>query len=743
MRPMPRTARIPRSRRRKTPGAGDLDRLFRPRSVAVIGASRRPGSIGWQILHNLVAGGFAGKVFPVNPRAEVLHSIKCHRSVGAIEDEVDLAVVAIPKKGVPRALRECAQKGVGAVVVITAGFRETGWAGAEVEQELVRVARASGMRLVGPNCMGVQNASLDVQLNASFARTFPKPGPVAFVSQSGAMGEAILAQADHLQLGVSMFVSMGNRADVSANDLLTYWGADDGIRCILLYLESLGNPRNFVPIARRVSRAKALVTVKAGRSAQGARAASSHTGALAGADRAADALLKDCGVQRVSSVEELFDVGLALSRLPLPRGPRVAVLTNAGGPAILATDALVGSGLELAPLTDATRATLRRILVPEASIANPVDMVAGATAEQYRVALSTLLADRTVDMVIVIFVPVITGEPIATARSVFDAARGSQKPVVGCFMSRDEVLRSIASAAHQDWVPIYLYPESAVRALEALEERRRILARPEGRIRRFRVDVARARAALAPGWLGVDARRELSAAYGIPVVPGGLARTADEAVAIARRVGYPVAMKLAASDVQHKTDVGGVVLDVADERAVRATFPRLLRASRSSSRVRNRASAGVNVQQMLRGGREVVLGFTADPAFGPVLMFGLGGIYVEVLKDVSFALCPVSDVRAKELLREIRGWPILAGVRGEKGIDEAKLVGLVQRVSQMALDLPEIAELEINPLIAFPDRVVAVDMRARVADARELRRSFPFAARVRRRKRGSRQRVNR
>jgi acetyltransferase len=717
---MPRTARRRRPARRRTAVTGDLDRLFRPSSVAVIGASRRLGSLGWQILHNLVAGGFAGKVFPVNPHAEVLHSIKCHRSVAAIEDEVDLAIVTIPKRGVPRVLRECAKKGVGAVVVITAGFRETGARGAAVEAELVRTARASGMRLVGPNCMGVQNAAADVQLNASFARTFPKAGPVAFVSQSGAMGEAILAQADHLQLGVSMFVSMGNRADVSANDLLSYWGRDAGIRCILLYLESLGNPRNFVPIARRVSRTTALVTVKAGRSAQGARAASSHTGALAGADRAADALLKDCGVQRVSSVEELFDVGLALSRLPLPRGPRVAVLTNAGGPAILATDAVVGSGLAIAPLTDATRAKLRSILVPEASVANPIDMVAGATAENYGIALRTLLADRTVDMVIVIFVPLITGDPIATARTVFDAVRGSAKPVVGCFMSRDEVLRSIAQNARQDWVPIYLYPESAVRALAALEERRRILARPLGRVRRFAVDVERARAGLAPGWLGVDARRALTRAYGLPVVPGGLARSADEAVALARRVGYPVALKLASSGVQHKTEVGGVVLDVADERAVRATFPKLLR----------RGSEGVNVQQMLRGGREVVLGFAADPDFGPVLMFGLGGIYVEVLKDVSFALCPVSDVRAKELLREIRGWPILAGVRGQAGIDEAKLVELIQRVSQMALDLPEIAELEINPLIAFPGRVIAVDMRARVA-APERRRARP--ARRRRR----------
>ncbi len=454
-----------------------------------------------------------------------------------------------------------------------------------------------------------------------------------------------------------------------------------------------------------MSRTHALITVKAGRSSQGALAASSHTGSLAGADVAADALLKDCGVQRVNSVEELFDVGLALSRLPLPKGKRVAVLTNAGGPAILAVDALIGSGLEIAPFTDATRSALREMLVPEASVQNPVDMVAAATAENYSDALRLLLRDKTVDMVIVVFVSPITRDPLEVARQVFEAARGSKKPVVGCFMGRDEILRSIATQARQDWVPVYLYPESAVRALVALEERRRILARKEGRVRRFRVQTTGIESVLQPGWLGVEARRALSKAYGITAVAGGLARTGKQAVEIAERVGYPVVMKISSPGVVHKSEVGGVVLDVRDEKTVRATFPKLMRGG----------AEGVNVQKMLRGGREVVIGFAADPSYGPVLMFGLGGTYVEVLKDVSFALCPVSDVRARELIREIKGWPILAGVRGQAGIDEQALVELIQRISQLALERPEIAELEINPLLCFPDGIVAVDMRARVA----------------------------
>ncbi len=687
-------------------GKEGLNSLFRPRAVAVIGASRTPGTIGREVLRNLIGGGFEGKVFPVNPKVDVLNSIKCYRSVTAIPDPVDLAVISVPKALVPKVVEECAQKGVGAVVIITAGFKEVGAEGQELEHRILETARTHGMRMVGPNCMGIQNAQEGTRLNASFSRSFPDQGPVAFVSQSGAMGEAILSHADKLNLGVSMFVSVGNRADVSANDLLEYWAKDELIRCILLYLESFGNPRNFVPIARRVSREKAIVTVKAGRSQAGAMAASSHTGALAGADVAADAILKDCGVQRVDSVEEFFDVALALSRLPLPKGGRVAILTNAGGPAILATDALVASGLEIAPLQARTTKALRELLVDEASVRNPVDMVAGANAENYRDCLRLLLRDTTVDMVLVIFVPPITHEPSVVARAVFEAAKGSKKPVVGCFMSRDEVMRDIATKSPQDWVPVYLFPESAVRALAALVERRRILDRPEGKVRRFRVDVPKVRAALRPGWLGVHARRELAKAYRIPAVPGGLAHSPQEAVEIADRVGYPVVMKMSVPDLTHKSDVGGVLLDVQDAPSVWKAFGRLMRKN----------AEGVNVQKMLSGGREIVLGFTSHAAYGPVMMFGLGGVFVEVLKDVSFALCPVSDVRAREMIRDIRGYPILEGVRGQAGIDEDQLVEIIQRVSQMAMDLPEIGEMEFNPILTFPDQIVAVDMRVRVEE---------------------------
>lgn len=696
-------------RERKVPGG--LERLFRPRAVAVVGASRRAGSIGREVLKNLVAGGFEGKVFPVNPHVEVLHSIKCYPSVRAIGDAVDLVVIAVPKELVPRALEDCAAKKVGAVVVITAGFRETGAKGAKVEAELVALARRHGMRLVGPNCMGIQNAMEGVRLNASFSRTFPRPGPVAFVSQSGAMGEAMLAHAERMNLGVSMFVSMGNRADVDATDLLEAWGSEPSLRCLLLYLESFGDPRRFVPCARRVSRSQAIVMVKSGRSGAGARAASSHTGALSGSDEAVQAILADCGVQRVDSVEELFDVGLALSRLALPAGRRVAVLTNAGGPAILATDALVASGLEMAPLEAATRTRLRATLVPEASVQNPVDMVAGATAENYARSLRLLLRDKTVDMALVIFVPPVTRDPVEVARALFAAAREAKKPVVGCFMSRDEVMQAIARESPQDWVPVYLYPESAVRALAALVERKRILERPTGRVRHLAVDLAQVRRALAAGrgadgWLDHAARTELARAYRLPTARARLARTAEEAVAHAAELGGTVALKLVHPAVVHKSEAGGVALGLSGADAVRGAFARLKR----------RGMEGVLVQEMLAGGREVVLGFTNDATLGPILMFGLGGIHVEVLKDVAFAPCPVSDTRARELVHAIRGYPILAGIRGQPGIDEDALVDTVQRVSQLACDLSEVAELELNPLLCFEHGVRAVDLRARLLD---------------------------
>jgi acetyl coenzyme A synthetase (ADP forming)-like protein len=703
------------------PPAADrsLDALFRPRSIAVIGASRDPRSIGGTILWNLVAHRFQGKVFPVNPRADVVHSMKCWPDVREIPDPVDLAVVAVPAARVLEVAGACAEKGVRGLCVITAGFKEVGGAGERAEAELLALCRARGIRLLGPNCMGVVNADPAVRMDATFAPTFPRPGGIAFLSQSGAMGVSILDHAEDLGLGLSMFASLGNKADVSGNDLLVYWQDDPATRVVLMYLESFGNPRRFIPIARRLTRTKPVVCVKAGRTAEGGRAAASHTGSLAGADAAVDALLEQTGVLRVESVGEMFDVAQALVTQPLPAGDRVAVLTNGGGPAILATDFLVAKGLELAAPSAATKAALRRVLVPEASVENPVDMVAGAGAAEYAAALPLLLADPGVDVVITIFVPPITLDPVSVARAIFEASRGATKPVLGCFMARDAVLDEI-KRLESAWFPLYEYPEDAVRAAHDLVRVRRLKHDDLGEPARFDADRDAATRALFPaaarggGWLpAADAFAVLSA-YGIRVAPAESVETADAAARAARALGGPVALKLDGEAFLHKTDVGGVVLGVEGDAAVRAGVERLEAAAREAA---PGAPHRILVQRMAAPGTELVMGVRADPVFGPLLLVGLGGVYVEVLKDVQFGLVPLTPVLARRMLERLKAFPILAGARGGAPADLDAVVDALLRLSLLVEEQPSVVECEMNPVLARPDGVEAVDARVRVAGA--------------------------
>ena len=462
----------------------ELDSVFRPRTIAVIGASRTPGSVGHQVLKNIAEGGFSGSVFPVNPRAESVHAIKCYPDVASLPDPIDLGVVCVPAPLVLDVARDCGEKGVKALCVITAGFRETGPVGAARERELRDYCRSKDMRLVGPNCMGVMNAQADIRMDATIAPSNPLAGSVAFLSQSGAMGVSIIDQAVDQRLGISMFASIGNRADVSGNDLLAYWEHDEETKVVLMYLESFGNPRKFIPMARRMSRKKPILCVKAGRTAQAAKAASSHTGALAGADVAVDALLEQTGVLRVDTVRELFDVAHALCSQPLPPGERVGIITNAGGPAILAVDFLVGRGLELAQLTDETRAALREVLVPEASVANPVDMVASAGVREYARVLPLMLADPGVDMVLTIFVPPVHVDPLEVASAIIEKAGEAEKPVFGCFMAREEVMDAMTQGK-QEGFPVYTYPEEAVRAMAHLVQVRRLRDDDPGEVEVF------------------------------------------------------------------------------------------------------------------------------------------------------------------------------------------------------------------------------------------------------------------
>ncbi len=696
-----------------------LDYIFKPRALAVIGASRKKGSIGWEILHNIIEYEFNGKVFPVNPHADVIHSIKCFPSVLDIPDPVDLAIIVVPKEEVLRVVDECGRKGVRGLVVITAGFKETGPAGLEREQQLLHKVRQYGMRLIGPNCMGVINTDPNVRLNATFAPARPLPGRIGFTSQSGALGAAILNVAERLGLGFSMFVSMGNKADVSGNDLLEYWENDPQTDVILMYLESFGNPRKFTQLARRITKKKPIIAVKAGRTAAGARAAFSHTGALAGQDIATEAVLEQCGVLRALSIEDLFDIAMAFVHCPIPRGNRVVILTNAGGPAIMATDACVSFGLKIAELSPRTRAHLRLRLPEECAVENPIDLIASANAETYRFALDLALSDENVDAAIVIFVTPLMVDPHEIAEAIAEMTSQHEKPVLGVFMASEDFFRQMHQRPHRTF-PIYQFPESAARALSALVTYREHRDRIEGELRTFEVEREIVEQLFAA--VRREGRTELNSAealtvldaYGLPVCRFGFARTLKDALTAAHEIGYPIVVKVMAHTLTHKSEIGGVIVDVrTDEELIRSFQTLLERVERHGL---SEMFQGVLVQEMIRGGREVILGIAQDPQFGPLIMFGLGGIYVESLADIAFRIWPITDRDAYEMIRSIRSFALLKGTRGEPPVDLSLLEEALMRLSQLAGDFPEIAELDVNPFLAspVPGASKAVDARIRL-----------------------------
>jgi acetyl coenzyme A synthetase (ADP forming)-like protein len=729
-----------------------LDPIFSPLSVAVVGASRRRDSIGFSLVHNLLVNEFAGAVFPINPGETSIHSLKCYPNLAAVPDDIDLAVIAVPKRLVETVVDDAIAKQVRGLVVITAGFGETGAEGAVLERRICEKVRAAGLRMIGPNCMGVINADPRVRLNATFAPIPANSGSVGFVSQSGALGVAILNVAGELGIGLTQFVSMGNKADVSGNDLLEYWEHDDATRVIAMYLESFGNPRNFTEIAKRVGRIKPILVVKSGRTTEGARAASSHTGALAGADVTVSAFLEQCGVLRAESIADLFDIARALDRCPLPAGRRVAILTNAGGPAIMATDACVNLGLEITELSEATRAELKSFLPPEASIANPVDMIASASAASYHRALSAMLADDAVDMVIVINVTPLVADPRDVMEQVSAAAKGYRdealrrqqagegggadpaeagKPVLAVMMASEDFYAE--AQRRQEHPPVYRFPEPAVRALAMLARyaawrRRPIDPDPPS----FEVDdeaVAALLTKTGSGYLDPrDAFRVLEL-YGIPVAASRLvafaaatataagdpSATIEERVAAAAaEIGYPVAIKADAPDLVHKSDIGGVALGIEDEAQLRKALSAMLASLDAAGHV----PRALLVQRMVAArGQEVIFGISTDPRFGPLLMFGLGGKYVEVLRDVRFAVTPLSLHEAEETIRGIRGAQLLDGVRGEPPADVELLVEVLLRLAQLAQRHPAIRELDINPFLAAPrgQHPLALDVRIKVA----------------------------
>ena len=700
--------------RSRAAATASMKSFFEPRTAAIIGANRERGKIGSEILHNVTAGGFTGRLFAVHPTATSIDGVPACPDVTAIPGEVDLAVVCVPCAQVGPVVDECIAKGVKALVNISAGFGDTGAAGRALEQEILRKVRTAGIRMIGPNCMGIINTDPAVRLNATFSPMAPIEGRVAFSTQSGALGLAILDYVRQLNLGISTFVSVGNKADVSGNDLIQYWSDDPRTDVILLYLESFGNPRRFAQIARRVAEKKPIVAVKSGRSPAGVRAASSHTGALAASDVVVDALFHEAGIIRTGTLEELFDVAALLAHQPLPTGPRVAVLSNAGGPAILAADACEAQGLVLAPLSDATRMELQRFLPPAASVGNPVDMIASATAAQYEQATRVLLADAQVDSVLVIFIPPLVTKPEEVARAIVAGAAGATKPVLANFISSHGAPPELAP------IPSYRFPEAAVTTLARATAYGRWRRQPKGsvpelpgvehQVARDIVDEALTR---GDGWLTPDEAQRLAGAMGIATAPARVVFNADEAVAAARDIGYPVALKAAGPEILHKTDVGGVVLGLSEDASVRVAFDEL------ASRLDRTMTAAV-VQQMVPGGVELLVGGVVDATFGPLVACGSGGILVDLLADTAFRLHPLTNVAAAEMVDGLKSVRLLRGYRGHPPADEHAVVDTLLRVSALMAIAPEIQELDINPLKVLERGVMALDVRARVSQRDDL-----------------------
>lgn len=689
-----------------------LDFIFRPRSVAVVGASPKKGTIGRELLHNIIEGEFNGKVFPVNPNYPVIHSVKCHPKVSEIPDEVDLAIIIVPRDIVMDIVDDCGKKGVRGLVVITAGFKEAGPKGAELEKQLKEKVVGYGMRMIGPNCFGVVNTNPDIRLYATFGKTQPTAGKISFISQSGAMGESMLYFAQQIGLGISQFASIGNKADVSGNDLLEYWREDPQTEVILMYLENFGNPRKFTRIARELSRKKPMIVVKSGRTLAGSRAAASHTGSLAGLDIGVDALLEQAGVLRVSSVEEMFDLATAFSLQSVPPGPKAAIVTNAGGPGIITTDAVIQMGLSLTKFSDQTKASIRSAVPEAANVENPVDLIATADAKAYGAALSAVMADSAVDSVIVLFVPPINIDQMAVARSILDVQARFKKPVYTSLMGVSENSPPVALLREHS-IPAYAFPESIVKSLTGLERYRQWSVRPEPVFPKFEVKREAALKLVKNSGgkiLGLEAL-ELLNAYGIRVVPSKTAAGSDELLEAAAEIGFPLVLKINDSKLVHKTEIGGVVADLRTKEEVLDAYLKLKK--RYEKAFPGSPFSGVLVQKMIKGGVETVFGITLDRSYGPLMMFGLGGVFVEVIKDVSFRLHPLSKTDAEEMVRSIKAFPLLSGFRGSKPVRIDKLEEVLLRLSQLVGDFPEISELDINPFIATSEEEssAAVDCR--------------------------------
>jgi len=698
-----------------------LEKFFCPDSVAIIGAAREEGKVGRTILDNIINFGYKGKVFPINPKADDINGIKCYKSILDVPQDVDLAVIVIPSKFISSVLEECGQKNVKAAIVISAGFKETGPEGAKLEEELVRVARKHGIRILGPNCLGMANYAC--KLNATFALENPSDGDIAFMSQSGALITAIMDWATTQEIPMSKYVSLGNKSDIAEKDLFEFWANDPSCKVISAYIEGVTDGRQFIDMASKVTRKKPIVVIKSGNTSEGAKAVSSHTGTLAGSSKAYECALKQAGIIRARTIRNLFDYATAFSYQPLPDGKNVAIITNAGGPGIMATDACEENQISLAKLDEKTVLKLKEFLPAAANFHNPIDVIGDALADRYKKTLEVIIEDKNVNAIIVLLTPQAMTQIIETAQAIVEVINNSKRkiPVIACFMGGKGVKPGIDYLIHHK-VPCYDIPEGAVATLKVMIAQSEWLAKKEEKIKIFDVnkkvvknifDLARKEKRFE---LGESESRNILEAYNIRIPSAFTAKTIKEAKEFTKKIGYPVVLKIDSPDILHKTDFGGIKVGIKSDKELEDGFNEIINNVKSKKPDAN--IKGISIQEMITDKQETIIGINKDPQFGPMIMFGLGGIYVEILKDVSFRIAPITESDAREMIEEIKTIKLLKGARGAKPSDINSIVETLLKVSQLVTDFPEIVEMDINPLFVKAEGLgsIAGDVRIRISE---------------------------
>jgi acetyltransferase len=698
--------------------SGKFDGFFYPKSIAIVGASSKEKTLGWELMKNLLNFGYSGKIYPVNPKADFINGVKVYPSLTAIEENVDLSIIMVAKQYVIPTIDDCEKKNIKNIIVITAGFKEVGEEGIEMEKMLMEKIHKNKMRMVGPNCMGIINTKAGVMMNGTFVKGEPNPGGIGFISQSGALGAAVLKILKLKDVGFAQFLSIGNKADVDENDLIEYWRDNEDVKVITLYLESFGDARRFMETAKTVTKKKPVIAIKAARTAAGMKAASSHTGALASADTVVDAIFEQSGVIRVASVDELFDLAKSFDRTILPSGNRVGILTNAGGPAILTVDEAQNSGLQVPELSNETQDKLHEILVPEAAFSNPVDVLPPATAEVYGKAAEIMLADKSIDAGIIILGPPLMHDTLEIGKAICDAAMKSGKCTTVVMMSQDDIIPKLADEVigHP---PIFNNCEAAAKAIGQMYKYKMYKEKPEGKYKAFKADKKVVKDILKKyekkeTYLDFDDVVKILKTYGLPIVESFFAKNVQESVDIADKIGYPVVIKVAGKKLVHKSDVGGVVVDIKNLEELIQAENRVI-AGLKEKGIDNQLE-GFTLQPFIKGGTETILGVIKDSKAGHLVAFGMGGIMVEVMKDVKFKLLPVNDMEAEELIKSVNAYKILKGVRGNPPVDIEYVKENILKLSQLVSDFPEIVELDLNPFVFshINDRCKILDARIKI-----------------------------